>query len=461
MSADRLELASIDAEQALLGALLYDSSIFEKIAAIISARHFFDPVHRLIFEAIAAIASRSGRVTPQAVDAAIVRSEEYRSVGGASYLHRIAANVPSIVGAPDYARGIVDLHARRELVRVAAEMSDLALSSPLSVSGESLVAQSEERFRSIISGNGGDAPRYIGHDADARLTSVLSSTPISSGLSTGLTMLDRITGGLQPGELIVVGARPSMGKSMFALALARAAIAAGLGVHFASLEMPSRQLYARLLSDYVREGAVVPYSDFGRRVISGYQADLLRDANEVLKRAPLIVDEQSGQGIEMICARASLSRSRLSERGFKLGLIIVHYLQMIPLNMQFAGAPNIAVGMSTKALKGLAKSLDVPIVLLSQLNRATESRDDKRPGLSDLRQSGEIEQDADVVAFLLRPEYYVERNEKSTDEERADARGILRVFIDKNRNGPIDAVTLDCDVSTNSVRNLGSLWRTQ
>jgi replicative DNA helicase len=251
-----------------------------------------------------------------------------------------------------------------------------------------------------------------------------------------------------------------MGKTALALSIARGACINGAGVHIASMEMSRKKLWHRMLSDVARDATTLPYQSLGRRGFYGDQRDALTAARDVVAAMPLYVDDQSGRSPEQVAAAARRSKRLLEARGFPLGLIVVDYLQLMPLDRAYASNPAVAIGLQTKVMKALAEHLDCTVMLLSQLSRAVENRDDKRPQLSDLRQSGEIEQDADIVGLLLRPEYYLERSETASDEDRADVRGVLKLFIDKNRHGETGVVNLDCDIACNAVRDAGALYPT-
>lgn len=451
-------LIALDAEQAVIGAVLFDNEVYYQFADFLKGEHFHDPIHQMIFETAVTLIRQGRSAGPVLVASALESSSGFIEVGGKAYLESCCANVPSSSMAKDYARHVFDVAILRGLAGVGTNIATRARASGALDDPMAQIAEADAALRSLADTGAVNRAELLGRGAGQWLSDAEEADGSLPGVSTGLRDLDNCIGGLQPGSLFVLAGRASMGKTAAALGIGFGACKTGVGVHMASLEMDRQKLWTRMLSDIVRDAKKIPYSEIGRRKFFPDEIESLRLANDVIKAMPFSVDDQAGASAEKICLSARRAARKFEARGVKLGLVIVDYLQMIPLDRAYASSVHVAVGMHSKAMKQLARDLGCSVLLLSQLSRAVESREDKRPGLSDLRNSGEIEQDADVVGFVLRPEYYVERDDKSTDEERADARGVMKIFIDKNRQGPIRSMDFDCDISTNSIRDKGALY---
>lgn len=307
---------------------------------------------------------------------------------------------------------------------------------------------------------------HFAEGVDGWLDTVRDNIGVSTGISTGVADLDEMIGGYRPGELIVIGGRPSMGKSIVATAAATAAAATGAGVFISSLEMPREQLRARVLCDLCRETHRIEYQSLLKRRLSHTDEVELRRAASVLKDYPIIVDDRGGLTSAQIALAARRARRRFESEGKKLGLIVIDYLQLMAQPPEWRGDKNNGVAANSAAMKRLAKEMDCPVMLLSQLSRRVEERDDKRPMMSDLRDSGAIEQDADAIIFPFRAEWYLAADIKAakTEKARIDAMAELAEFknridllVEKQRNGPRGVVKADCDAGTSSIRDYGKL----
>jgi replicative DNA helicase len=466
--------ANIEAEQALLGAILVNNAAYHRVAEFLRPEHFGEGVHGRIFAAIAKLMERGQLANPVTLKNLFDQDGALQEIGGAQYLARLAASVVTIINAEDYGRTIHDLYLRRQLISIGEDVVNDAYQHDLDRQAGQQIETAEKRlFELAETGQyeGGFRP-FINalSDAIAQAEAAFKRSGRTTGVATGFTDLDKLLGGLHPSDLIVLAGRPSMGKTALATNIGfhaarhfkagktadgRTIAEDGAVVGFFSLEMSAEQLATRILaeesgvpSNSIRKGEVGP-EDFDRFV----------QASQRLSEVRFFVDDTPALTIAGLRTRA---RRLLRQQG--LGLIIVDYLQLIRGDDR--GSENRVQEISeiTRGLKALAKELDVPVLALSQLSRAVEQREDKRPMLSDLRESGSIEQDADVVMFVFREEYYLSRGEPARRPEESDERFNMRyddwkqrleqvhataeVLVSKQRHGPIGKVTLRFDGET-------------
>ena len=444
-----------DAEQALLGALLVDNRAYEKVGDFLKAAHFFLPAHQRIFEAVVKMIDRGQTASPVTLKNYFEKDDDLKEVGGAEYLADLAASVVSVINAQDYARTIYDLHLKRELISIGEEVVNDAFDHDIDVAATDTIEKAEARLFDLA-----ETGEVKGNFVTLR-TSVLAAIEHAekayksdgnvTGVTTGLIDIDKILGGLQNSDLLILAGRPSMGKTALATNIAFAAAnkfaetggAEGAITGFFSLEMSSDQLAARILadqsniaSDAIRKGTI-KQDDFRA----------FAEASQRLSQVPLYIDDTLGLFISVIRTRA-----RRLKRQHGLGLLVVDYLQLLRGTGSKQGLDNRVQEVSeiTRGLKGIAKELAIPVLALSQLSRQVEQREDKRPQLSDLRESGSIEQDADVVMFVYREEYYLSRAEPEPGtekhmkwQERCDkALNVGECIVAKARHGPIGTVRL-------------------
>jgi replicative DNA helicase len=466
---------NLEAEQALLGAILFDNEAFVRVSDRLRPEHFYDPVHGRIFAACAQLIAKGRLADGVTLKEHFQRDGALAEIGGAGYLLVLLENAAKLtVHAIDYANVIYDLQVRRQLIRLGQEISDGAADPKEESDAESLITQAESRLFTLA--ETGQASR--GFSAfDQALAHSIQSAAIAyetkgevSGLSTGFIDLDKKMGGLHPSDLLIIAGRPSMGKTSFAANIAfnvaRARLEAGAKpkqdddkpaggiVAFFSLEMGAEQLATRLLSDY----AEIESDKIRRGAIDKAQYERLLDASRMLQTLPLHIDETGGIPINQLMAR-----SRRLARTHGLDLIMIDYLQLITSSVRRGDGNRVQeVSQITQNLKALAKELKVPVVALSQLSRQVESRPDKRPMLSDLRESGSIEQDADIVMFVYREEYYLSREEPRVGTEEHvkwqrdldAARNKAEIIIGKQRHGPIGTVEMQFDSRFTRFSNL-------
>ena len=419
---------SVDAEQAVLGGVLIDNGAWDRIADVVTGLHFYRNDHRAVFDAVAGLSEEGRPCDAVTVAERLEREGLLESAGGLAYLADLAQNTPNAANIVAYAEIVRERAIRRDLIRTATEIVEEAF-RPKGRAAPDLLDDAERRIFEIAE-RGGAGRRESVAIRDV-LTAVMEridelsrrETPIT-GVSTGFRDLDRDTAGLQQGDLIIVAGRPSMGKTAFAMNIVEeAAIRGGLPVVVFSMEMPAEQLTMRMLSSLgridqqkVRTGRLAP-DDWPR---------LTSPLGMLNNTAIFIVDEPALTPTEL------RARCRRLKREHGLGLVVVDYLQL----MHVPGTrENRATEISeiSRSLKALAKELSVPVVACSQLNRRLEERQNKRPVMSDLRESGAIEQDADLILFIYRDEVY---NEESKDKGKAE------IIIGKQRNGPIGKIDL-------------------
>ncbi len=466
---------SIEAEQQLLGAILTNNDIYDRVAAIIGPQHFYDPVHARIFETAASRISKNNLASPVTLKAFFEDDEGLKELGGPAYLARLAGSAISAFAVRDYAQMIYDLAIRRDLIQLGRDISAKAAKVEIGSEPKEQIVEAEQALYQLAEQGQSETGFQSFLKAVTDAVNVANAAYMRegglAGIATDLVDLDQKLGGLHKSDLLILAGRPSMGKTSLATNIAfnvakaykrglrpdgtEGAIDGGV-VGFFSLEMSAEQLAGRILAEAseisshkIRQGDM-DEGEFRRFV----------DAAKALEACPLYIDDTAAIPIAQLAARA-----RRLKRTHGLDLLIVDYLQLV------RGTSDNRVqeiGEISMGLKAIAKELDIPVIALSQLSRQVESREDKRPQLSDLRESGSIEQDADVVMFVFREEYYVER-EKPGDErldEMADwqdrmsrLHGKAEVIIGKQRHGPIGTIELSFEAEFTRFGNLVKPWQ--
>jgi replicative DNA helicase len=469
---------NLEAEQAQLGAILFDNETYNRINSNLQEKHFFDPVHGRIFAACAEIISAGDLADGVTLKERFAKDGGIKEIGGAVYLMKLMeAAAPLSAQAQSYADLIYDLALRRELIRVGNVIADLAENPPDDHDAGDIIEEAERTLFTLAesgTSSSGFAPfsKALTTSIEIAAAAYESKSDVS-GLATSFEDLDRMLGGLHPSDLIILAGRPSMGKTALAtniaFNIAKARLAAhrsgdfenqpnkGGTVAFFSLEMSAEQLATRLLSD----AAEIESDRIRRGKISKQEYERLADEAVNLQQLPLHIDETGAIGIAQLQARA---RRLQRTPGVGLDCIVVDYLQLVTSSSRKSDGRVQEVSEITQGLKALAKDLKVPVIALSQLSRQVENREDKRPQLSDLRESGSIEQDADVVLFVYRESYYLERAEprEGSDEHIAwmrqvdEVRNHAEVIIGKQRHGPIGKVKLFFDSRYTRFGNLSA-----
>ncbi|MGD9639499.1 MAG: replicative DNA helicase [Alphaproteobacteria bacterium] len=456
--------SNVEAEQAILGAILVNNRAYEKVSEFLKPIHFAEAIHRRIFEACSRLIERGQLADPITLRDFFEQDGTLGEIGGQSYLMQLAAAAATFVSTEDYGRIIHDRYLRRELIAIGQDMAAEAYQTQIDSDAGDLIEGAEQKLFQLS--NQSETRQGFSNFANA-LTKALATTAEAyknegqiSGVSTGFSDLDKKMGGLHNSDLIIIAGRPGMGKTALATNIAynaaekfnreaKKANEKSKTVAFFSLEMSSEQLATRILSSQAQVSShrmrtgEIEESEFNR----------LAAAVRELETLPLFIDDTPGLTVSNIRTRA---RRLKRERG--LGMIVIDYLQLItPASGSKDGRVN-EVSEMTRGLKILAKELDVPVICLSQLNRSVESREDKRPLLSDLRESGSIEQDADVVMFVFREFYYLDREEPvqrptENDEKYAERirkwedakiskKNTAEAIIAKQRHGPTGIIEL-------------------
>jgi replicative DNA helicase len=465
---------NIEAEQALLGAILVNNEALYRVSDFLEPDHFFEPIHQQIYDHLRSLV-RTGKVaSPITLKTFLPADLDIAGLTVPQYLARLAAEATTIINAADYGRAVYDLARRRDLIGIGEDMVNLAYNAPVDSTPRDQIEQAERRLYELaeMGHYGGGFQKF-----ETALTTALEMAAHAyqrdgklSGLATGLIDLDGKMGGLQKSDLVIIAGRPGMGKTSLGTNIAynvarswrpgevrpdgHIETANGGIVGFFSLEMSAEQLATRIIS----EQSGIPSSMIRRGAIDQEKFDRLKDVTIELQHLPLYIDETGGLTVAQLAARA-----RRLKRQKGLDLLVVDYIQLLQGSTRRAQEGRVQeVTEITTSLKALAKELAVPILALSQLSRQVESRDDKRPQLSDLRESGSIEQDADVVLFVFREEYYLSNKEPrpGTDEhikwqaEMEQAHGKAEIIIGKQRHGPTGTVNLHFDAAVTRFDNL-------
>lgn len=455
-----MDLFNVEAEQAVLGSILLNNDILSRLPNL-KGFHFYDGVHGKIFDLCRQQYEEGTTSSPITLKFLMSDDERLKSLGGPEYLVRLAgASMPSD-HAPDYSRVIVEMWTRRTLGECLRGCQErLGASDGGSVME---IAGAAEKGIAAALDDGAVRPLTISFRAGLVQTleqftdAYANERPV--GVSTGLDRLDSLIGSLAPGRSYVLAGRPSMGKSAAALSIALSVAKAGRHVIFVSLEMPIPDLIRRCLSNLLRaKGMKIPYHAIERGTLTEEEAKAVVLAAKEFEALPLHFI--SGQDRELDTLKL-IVKAKCAALG-SIGLIVVDYLQLVAV--QSARTSFDRVGQASKAMKSLAMSMSAPLMVLSQLNRGVEDRDNKKPQLSDLRQSGEVEEDADVVVMLYRAEYYLQRSKPTKSDAIADwhtecdrMRNKIEFLVEKNRMGPIGDVMMNCEIKYNWIENQSAI----
>ena len=455
----RREPHNLEAEQALLGAILINNEALDRVADLVKPEHFRDGLHRQIYDTATKMIAAGNRADPITLKPFFESAASVEpGVTAAGYLGKLAANAATVINARHYGQTIYDLAIRRHLIVIAEDVLNTAYDSPVDFSPREQIEELETRLFSLAeAGKYGQGFTSFDDASSKAVTAALNARKRGgvSGLSTGLRTIDKKLGGLQPTDLIILAGRPSMGKTALATNIAFNAARSrarslldkpvwaadnpshdGAVVGFFSLEMSDEQLATGILSERIS----VSSDRIRRGLINDDEARDLKKARRELSSIPLFIDQTGAISIAQLAARA-----RRLKRQKGLGLIVVDYLQQATGASKSKGGGRVQeVGEITTGLKALAKELNVPVLALSQLNRAVENREDKRPQLADLRESGSIEQDADVVMFAYREAYYHERAKPAdkTSMEFQDWSAKMLEIGDKARSSSASSATV-------------------
>src|SRR6266702_1966648 len=464
---------NIEAEQSLLGAILVNNDAFYRVSDFLEPKHFFEPIHQAIYETAGSLIRMGKVATPVTLKTFLPAETDIGGMTVGQYLARVAAEATTIINAQDYGRTIYDMALRRDLIRIGEDMVNVAFDAPVDFAPRAQIEDAERQLYELA-----ESGRYDGgfQRFSQALTVAVDMAAKAfqrdgslSGIATGLKYLDSKMGGLQASDLIIVAGRPGMGKTALATNIAYNVARAWQGevqadghnstvnggiVGFFSLEMSAEQLATRIIA----EQSGIPSSTIRRGGINERDFEKIKDVAIELQHLPFFIDETGGLTVAQLAARA-----RRLKRQKGLDLLVIDYIQLLQGSTRRAMEGRVQeVTEITTSLKALAKELNVPVVALSQLSRQVENRDDKRPQLSDLRESGSIEQDADVVLFIYREEYYLTNKEPrpGSDEhikwqtDMEAAHGKAKVIIGKQRHGPSGTVNLQFEASVTRFDNL-------
>ncbi|MCC7275727.1 MAG: replicative DNA helicase [Alphaproteobacteria bacterium] len=469
-----------EAEQALIGAILVNNHAFQRVSEIVEAEHFANPIHGRIFSAAAKLIERGQIADPVTLRTYFEQDGALTEVGGAAYLARLAAASASIINAEHYAAAIRDLHLRRELIALGEDVVNTAFDAAPDVTAMAQVESAEQRlFNLATTGVGEGGFRTFESalvEAIRMAEAAFKRSGHVAGVATGFIDMDKRLGGLHPSDLVILAGRPAMGKTALATNIAfhaarhyretrrpdgTAVAEDGAVVAFFSLEMSAEQLATRILA----EVSGVPSDQIRRGDVRAEEFPKFVEASQTLAAIPMFIDDTPALTISAIRTRA---RRLARQRG--LGMIVVDYLQLLRPSTASRNENRVQeISEITRGLKAIAKELNVPVLALSQLSRAVEQREDKHPQLADLRESGSIEQDADVVMFVFREEYYLRNEPMRRPDETEDkfndryqrwsqrlqeVADTAEVIIAKQRHGPTGTVRLRFDGRITKFDNL-------
>tara|TARA_B100002051_G_scaffold275490_1_gene319751 strand:- start:365 stop:1792 length:1428 start_codon:yes stop_codon:yes gene_type:complete len=462
---DNKQPSNIEAEQALIGSVLVNNDIIDEISSIISSSTFYDPAHTKIYEVIETLNKKGMIANPITLKNFFEKDNMLDEVGGTEYLVKLTRFSSSTKQAVDYAKIIHEMFLRRELVLISDKLSTDTLNANDQEQNAEDIIESAEKSLFDLAERGSFSQSYIKFNQAIDQTIQMATMAMQSdqgivGIPTGLTDLDEKLGGLHKSDLIILAGRPSMGKTALATNIAYNASQHILkrqeksSVAFFSLEMSSEQLSTRILS----EQAKIRSDDIRRGKVNEEEINRYIETSRNIYNLPLFIDETPAITIATLSNRA-----RRMKRLFGLSLIVVDYIQLMRSSSNKNDGRVQEISEITQGLKALAKELSVPVLALSQLSRAVEQRDDKQPQLADLRESGSIEQDADVVMFVYREAYYLERKQpKLGSIEHAewqskmnDVNGLADIILGKQRHGPTGVVKVEFEGIYTKFKDLG------
>jgi len=451
----------LEIEQALLGALLSYNEAFYRVNEIIKSEYFYNPAHGRIYDAIERGILKNQVVTPMTLKSQFNDDPGLEEVGGSAYLARLAASATTIINAPDYAKHIVDHYTRRMIMEFSNYSSSEAFHND-EMDPSEFINDMEEQLHQIRPDNEKQDNKPV--DAGAMFDETLQTiedahnSPGLVGVTTGLHWLNERIGGFRPSRLYILAGRPGMGKTALAVFMGLKAAEQGKGVLFFSLEMPKQELGTRMLTCMAAETKNdIHYSQAEKGKLGDDQRQVLSEVASMQRGLNFHTIDKAGLRLSQIRLWSMRHKRNMEKQGKTLDVIFIDYLQIMQPDSRYKGNKTNEIAEITMGLKNLSKELKIPVVCLSQLSRNLEQRENKRPMLSDLRDSGSIEQDADVVLFVYRHAYYLVRDnpldgtQKSKDLE--DCLNTIDVITSKQRGGSTGTDHFYCDVATNYFRN--------
>ena len=454
---------NIEAEQAVIASILVSNEIFDEIILIINYLKFYDPIHKKIFFAIENLIAKGMLANPITLKNYFENDDNLNELEGHEYLVKITKFSTTQRQALEYAKLIYDMHIRRELIKISETTIDNASNKSIDLPGNKIIEESEKLLFDLAE-RGSFNSTFVKFDQALNLTIEMASAAFKNeegivGIPTGLTELDDRLGGMHSSDLIIIAGRPSMGKTALATNIAFHAAKniqeknKKSSVAFFSLEMSSEQLSTRILAEQSR----IKSNDIRRGKISEEQFDKFIQTSKDISELPLYIDETPA-----ISIAAMSNRARRIKRLYGLDLVVVDYIQLMSASTFRKDGRVQEISEITQGLKALAKELSVPVLALSQLSRAVEQRDDKKPQLSDLRESGSIEQDADVVMFVFREAYYLEKKEPRTatvehaewQAKMNEVSNLAEILIQKQRHGPTGNILVEFEAMFTKFKDI-------
>ncbi len=456
--------SNIEAEQALIGSVLVSNEIYDEITSLVDSKKFYDPIHKKIFETIETLIAKGLLANPITLKNYFENDEGLKELGGQEYLVKITKFSTSTKQAIDYANIVHEMHLRRELIKISEDvLSEAYDNREVTSSGEEMIQKTEKSLFDLAE-KGHFNRSFLKFEKALKQTIEMATNAFQNeegivGVPTGLTDLDSRLGGLHKQDLVIIAGRPAMGKTALATNIAFNAAQniekKGIKstVAFFSLEMSSEQLSTRIISEQSR----IRSHDIRTGKVSEKEFDQFIEATRNIQNLPLYIDETPA-----ITISAVRNRARRIKRLFGLDLVVVDYIQLMRTGNPKVEGRVQEISEITQGLKALAKELNVPVLALSQLSRAVEQRDDKKPQLSDLRESGSIEQDADVVMFVFRQAYYEEKKEPKLgsiehaewQQKMDEISRVAEILIDKQRHGPTGKVKVEFEAMYTKFKNL-------
>jgi len=456
--------SNIEAEQAVIASILVSNDIYDEISPILNPQKFFDPIHVKLYETIEKLISKGLLANPITLKNHFENNEGLKELGGQEYLIKITKFSTSVKQAIDYANIVQEMHIRRELIKISQSVLDEAsTNADVSTSGVEIIQNAEKSLFDLAE-RGHFNQSFIKFESALKQTIEMAKSAYQNdegivGVPTGLTDLDARLGGMHKQDLIIIAGRPSMGKTALATNIAFHAAkniekkGTKSTVAFFSLEMSSEQLSTRILS----EQSKIRSNDIRRGKVSEKEFEQFIETSKNIFELPLYIDETPAVTIATIS-----NRSRRIKRLFGLELIVIDYIQLMKSSRKMEFNRVQEISEITQGLKALAKELNVPVLALSQLSRQVEHRDDKKPQLADLRESGSIEQDADVVMFIFREAYYLERKEPTLgsiehaewQQKMNEISSLADIMISKQRHGPTGNVKVEFEAMYTKFKNL-------
>jgi len=457
---------NIEAEQAVIASILVSNDIYDEITSILDSQKFFDPIHVKLYETIETLISKGLLANPITLKNHFENNEGLKELGGQEYLIKITKFSTSVKQAIDYANIVQEMHVRRELIKISQSVLDeVSTNSDVGTSGETIIQNTEKSLFDLAE-RGHFNQSFMKFNSALKQTIDMAKSAYQNeeglvGVATGLTDLDSRLGGLHKQDLVIIAGRPSMGKTALATNIAFHAAkniekkGSKSTVAFFSLEMSSEQLSTRILSEQSR----IRSNDIRRGKVSEKEFEQFIETSKNISELPLYIDETPA-----ITIAAISNRSRRIKRLFGLELIVVDYIQLMKSSGKKEYNRVQEISEITQGLKALAKELNVPVLALSQLSRAVEHRDDKKPQLADLRESGSIEQDADIVMFVFRESYYLQNKEPTVGSiEHAEWQTKMNeishladIMISKQRHGPTGNVKVEFEAMYTKFKDLVS-----